>query len=126
MPKGGYRRGAGRPPGSLNKRTIENVRAIGEIAKEYTEEAIQTLASIMRDAGQSGPARVSAADKLLERGWGKAVAPVEVGNPGDFSRLSDEELDQRIAELRRKLGLGSVEEESFDVDPMTSDLGTAH
>lgn len=107
MSKGGVRKGAGRKPGSPNKRTIDNVRAIGEIAKEYTEEAIATLAGIMRDVGQSGPARVSAADKLLERGWGKAIAQVEVGKPGDFSRKSDDELERFIAERTRRISLGS-------------------
>ena len=101
MPKGGARSGAGRKPGTLNRRTIDQTRTIGEMAKEYTSEAIETLASIMRDATKSAPARVSAATSLLDRGWGKALATVEVGKPGDFTRASDDELERFIAERAR-------------------------
>ncbi|GLS18756.1 hypothetical protein GCM10007874_17730 [Labrys miyagiensis] len=114
---GGYRPGAGRPKGSLNKSTLEKGRAIGELAKEFTEEAIQTLVAIMRDPTATAPARVSAADKILERGWGKAIAQVEIGRPGDFSHLSDEELERRILEGARELGISAVEDEPV-VDEM--------
>jgi hypothetical protein len=43
-------------------------------------------------------ARVSAACALLDRGYGKPTQQVETGSPGEFSRLSDEELDAQIAE----------------------------
>jgi hypothetical protein len=70
------RRG-GRPKGSPNKATAE-VRAI---ASEYTEEAVRTLATIMRD-GSSEQARIMAADKLLDRGHGKATQPVDLTTKG--------------------------------------------
>lgn len=43
-------------------------------ARVYTTEALETLAEVMRK-GESDAARVAAADKLLDRGHGKAPQP---------------------------------------------------
>jgi hypothetical protein len=72
-------------------------RELREAAREYTERALRTLAAICSE-GQSEAARVSAACALLDRGYGKPTQQVETGSPGEFSRLSDEELDAQIAE----------------------------
>lgn len=45
-----------------------------EAAKVFTTEALETLAAVMR-SGESDAARVAAADKLLDRGHGKAPQP---------------------------------------------------
>lgn len=63
--KPGERRG-GRKKGSQN-RVGQDVR---KLARKYTKRAIETLAEIMEGA-ESEQARVMAADKLLDRGWGK-------------------------------------------------------
>lgn len=68
--RGGKRPGAGRKPGKPNKLKAE----LMEAAKAYTEEALETLAAVMR-SGESETARVAAADKLLDRGHGKAPQP---------------------------------------------------
>lgn len=64
--KPGERRG-GRSKGVPNKATA----SIRDAAREYTTEAILTLAEVMRDEAQPAPARVSAANALLDRGYGK-------------------------------------------------------
>ena len=56
----------GRPKGSLNKATND----IKELARRYTPQALDTLASIMK-ASESDAARVAAANALLDRGYGK-------------------------------------------------------
>lgn len=69
MPRGsapGERRG-GRQKGVPNKVG----RDVRDLARQYTAEAIRTLATIMKN-GESEQARAMAADKLLDRGWGKA------------------------------------------------------
>lgn len=48
---------------------------IKELAKEKTEIALNTLAHIC-EHGESESARVSAAEALLNRGWGKPTQPV--------------------------------------------------
>lgn len=49
---------------------------IRSLARSHTEEAIKTLVGIMRN-GTTEPARVAAANSVLDRGWGKAVQHIE-------------------------------------------------
>ena len=43
------------------------------LARTLTVEAINTLASIMRNVDEPATARVSAANTILDRGWGKPL-----------------------------------------------------
>lgn len=72
----------GRPPGSTNKQSLD----VKELAQDYTAEAIEALATIMRD-GDSAAARVAAIKELLDRAHGKPKQAVDVaGNlAGQFS-----------------------------------------
>ncbi len=63
--------GQGRPKGAVNKATVDVKLA----AQAYTQEALETLAEIMRDKAQAGAARVSAANAIMDRGHGKAMQP---------------------------------------------------
>jgi hypothetical protein len=56
--------------GSSNKCTAEQSQRLSELAKAYTEEALQTLAEVARN-GRTDAARVSAAIALLDRAYGK-------------------------------------------------------
>lgn len=58
----------------------EDVKHVREIAREYTLEAVAALASVMSNG--SGPAKVAAANALLDRGWGKAAQPVDGDGEG--------------------------------------------
>ena len=50
---------------------------IKSLARSHTESAIRVLAGIMNEEKAPHAARVSAAQALLDRGWGKAVQYVE-------------------------------------------------
>ena len=65
---GGKRTGAGRKPGatSLAKRDL------AAMAKEHVETALAVLVEIAT-AGQSEPARVTAANALLDRAYGRPI-----------------------------------------------------
>jgi hypothetical protein len=61
----------------------KDTHAISQLAKAYTEEAIEKLAEIMR-AGKTEQAQVRVAEALLDRGWGKAsqhIGGSEGGEP---------------------------------------------
>lgn len=64
--KPGERRG-GRRKGTPNKATA----SLKDQAREYTSDALLTLSSIMADEGEPAAARVSAANALLDRGYGR-------------------------------------------------------
>ena len=59
---------SGNPHG--RPRVVLNVR---DLAREHTEAAIETLASIMVDPEAHAAARISAASEILNRGFGRPV-----------------------------------------------------
>jgi len=106
MARGGKREGAGRKKGSKDRRlrsppiiiaAAQEKREVREAARQFTDDALKTLAAICNE-GQSEAARISAACALLDRGYGKPTQQLETGSPGEFSRMTDEELEAVIAE----------------------------
>lgn len=81
---GGKRSGAGRRKGAKARATAElKARAtqeqagtLGEMARRHTDVALQTLVDIAA-GGEGEAARVSAAQAILDRGYGKAPQPQE-------------------------------------------------
>ena len=73
-------------------------RALSELAREHTKEAIAALVTIMTGEG-SEAARISAANSLLDRGWGRPRQEMEV----DLSVL---DLATVIAKRRRQVAEG--------------------
>ena len=67
---GGRRMGSGRPAGSLNKSSIDQAQQLSNLAKSHSEDAIATLLDVARN-GRTDAARVSAANALLDRGYGR-------------------------------------------------------
>jgi len=66
---------------------------VQELARERSPDAINTLAAIMDDQKAAPAARVSAANALLDRGYGKPTQPIsQTLTKIDPSTMSDEEL----------------------------------
>lgn len=76
----------------------EDVKHVRELARQYTESAIAALVSVM-DTGSAG-ARVSAANALLERGWGKAEQPLTGPDGGAVQMVGRIELVAMTGEHR--------------------------
>ena len=49
------------------------IMAVRDLAREHADEAVQVLATIMRDKEAPAPARISAATEILNRGYGRPV-----------------------------------------------------
>ena len=62
-----FQKGQSGNPGGRPKVVAE----VKELAREHTAEAIRTLVSIMTNSKSPPAARVSAANALLDRGYGK-------------------------------------------------------
>jgi hypothetical protein len=91
----------GRPP------VIAEVR---DLARAHTTDAISALVIIVNDDDANPGARVAAANALLDRGYGKAQANVEItGNVASefsaFLRSLDEPREQTAATARLPQGV---------------------
>ncbi|MDE5443753.1 hypothetical protein GWG65_20330 [Bradyrhizobium sp. CSA207] len=62
-------------------RTLTEIRSL---ARSHTRTAIRVLVGIMRSDDATPAARVSAANAILDRGWGKATQPIENGDGGSL------------------------------------------
>lgn len=68
----------------LKSKAAAGVRAL---ARRHSKAAVKVLAAIMNDEEGPATARVSAAQALLDRGWGKAAQPV-AGEEGGLPILA--------------------------------------
>ncbi|MCF1707559.1 hypothetical protein L0V05_01890 [Tabrizicola sp. J26] len=71
--RGGRRPGAGRPKGKES----EAKKEIAELARNFAEDALKVLVDVAKDANAPAAARVSAANAIIDRGYGKAPATLE-------------------------------------------------
>jgi hypothetical protein len=65
-------------------RTITEIRSV---ARSHTRTAINVLVGIMRAKDATPAARVSAANAILDRGWGKVALPLHSGGEQDALKL---------------------------------------
>ena len=79
---GGMREGSGRPVGAANKATSELKLNLSELAREYTNNALDTLVKVMQSS-QSDSARIAAATAILDRGYSRPTktTSLEVNTP---------------------------------------------
>ena len=68
---------------TLKQRTMTEIKSF---ARTHTVHAVNTLVKIMLDKNAPAHARVSAANAILDRGWGKPLQPIanEDGKPLEF------------------------------------------
>src|ERR1700687_3085592 len=60
----------------------KTVTEIRSLARSHTRTALNVLVGVMRSKDATATARVSAANAILDRGWGKATQPIETGDDG--------------------------------------------
>jgi hypothetical protein len=60
-------------------KTITEIRSL---ARSHTKTALSVLVGIMRSKDATPAARVSAANAILDRGWGKAPQAIQNGDEG--------------------------------------------
>lgn len=60
----------------------KTVTEIRSLARSHTRTALNVLVGIMRSKDATAAARVTAANAVLDRGWGKATQTIEAGEDG--------------------------------------------
>lgn len=100
MARGGARPGAGRRKGATDKLKAD----VKALASEYGAAAIKALAEIATGGNQPAAARVSAANALLDRGFGKPSQAVELtgkdGGPVQQAIVTPEQLAEAVRSVR--------------------------
>jgi phage terminase small subunit len=94
-----------------NQNVADRVAEILERGAKRAEVTIESLTEMLREdralareLGQAAAA-VSAVDKIAKL-YGHMIDRKEVGRPGDFSRMTEEELDEFIASRKNIAGRG--------------------
>jgi hypothetical protein len=60
----------------------KSLTEIRSLARSHTRSALNVLVGIMSSQDATAPARVSAANAILDRGWGKAPQAIQNGDDG--------------------------------------------
>ena len=74
-----------RPVAKRASKRTPKARAVTEIrslARSHTRTAVRALVCIMRSDDATPAVRISAANAILDRGWGKTAQPIENGEDG--------------------------------------------
>ena len=109
------------------KRTFEERWSkidIKDLARQHTQNALQTLVEIMGDNEAPANARLNAANSLLDRGWGKSTTHTEV-SIDIYDRMSDEELivfiNESLPNLPKTIEHKQLEHDGDDNDSQFTD-----
>jgi hypothetical protein len=77
------------------------ITEIRSLARSHTRSALNVLVAVMRNTRASPPARIAAANALLDRGWGKPPQAIENGDDGALELIHRIELRADFQHLRR-------------------------
>ena len=58
-------------------RTVTEIRSL---ARSHTRTALNVLVGVMRNTKAAAPARIAAANSILDRGWGRATQAIATGD----------------------------------------------
>lgn len=109
---------SGNPSGQPRRRTADG-KSLPQLAREYTEEALSALVSVMRDEEAPAAAIVSAVNAILDRGWGKPTQGVELtGKDGEDIKVrqTNDDADavrSRLATVLTAAGIGTAADDTL-------------
>ena|SRR5882757_1236980 len=100
------------------------MRSLDNLAREHTEEALTTIAQVMRDPFAENKDRLKAANDILDRGHGKPLAatialPANRAAAQRLAQMSDQELMDAIQSTPLPR-LVQQHEVAIEVDPLLS------
>ena len=85
--------------------------ALRDYARTFTREALDTIANVMQDENTPSDARIRAAEALLNRGWGKPPASLDVNAQVGFGVVNiADAIRQATAERLAGSGPGDTQQ----------------
>ena len=91
----------GRKKGSPHSRVSPE---LAKAAREYSMEALALYVRFMRNPKLTPDERIKAADRILDRGYGRPKERIELAKILDLGKLTDEQLDF-VGTIYEALGL---------------------
>ena len=82
-----FKKGQSGNPNGRPKHKLPDGRPVSELARDYSERALTVLIDVMEDAEASKAARVSAAEAVLDRGWGKPKQDMDINVKTDRAEI---------------------------------------
>jgi hypothetical protein len=79
----------------------KSLTEIRSLARSHSRTALNVLVGVMRSKDATAAARVSAANAILDRGWGKAPQAIQNSDDGAFELIQRIELRADFQHLRR-------------------------
>ena len=100
-----------------------NKQTITELARDMAPDALRMLGKIMRDPKATSTARAIAADRILDRAYGKPPQSVGaiVGSTRPLADYSDQELSSIIAGA-----LAPPQDDVLELEAIEQDAGDEH
>src|SRR5712691_1635664 len=78
---------SGRIPAKGRFQMARSLTEIRSLARSHTRSALNVLVRVMQNKDATPAARVSAANAVLDRGWGKAPQAIQNGDDGAFELI---------------------------------------
>jgi hypothetical protein len=85
-----FKKGQSGNPSGRPKITLDSGKTLRQLAREHTQEALDVLIDVMRASDAPWAAKVSAAQQIHDRGWGKPSQPVDGdGDGGPIKQITE-------------------------------------
>lgn len=98
-------------PGGRPKQVV----TLTELARTHTKAAVETLVAIMQDPNEAGASRVTAANSILDRAWGKPMQMVLANteaSPNALHLIAAQVISREIGEERANEGPPTISGET--------------
>ena len=85
-----FQKGQSGNPTGRPKHVLADGRSVADLAREHTADALAVLIEVMENPTAAEAARVSAANSVLDRGWGRPKQDMDINVKTDPMAILEE------------------------------------